>query len=68
MTMPRMTGEKLAQEVMGIRPGMPVILCTGFSEKMTREKAKELGIKAFIMKPLIGQELARAIRKAIDGD
>ena len=68
MTMPHMTGDSLAQELMKIRPDIPVILCTGFSEKMTGEKTKELGIKALIMKPIIRDELAFAIRKAIEGD
>jgi len=68
MTMPRMTGEEIAQKVMEIRTDMPVILCTGFSEKMTREKAMESGIKAFLMKPLIREELASAVRKALGRD
>ena len=68
MTMPHMTGDRLAQELMKIRPDIPVILCTGFSEKMRKEKAEDLGIKGIIMKPLIRDELARAVRKAIEED
>ncbi len=68
MTMPHMTGDRLAEELMKIRPDIPVILCTGFSEKMTMEKAEGLGIKAFIMKPLTVYDLALAVRKAIEGD
>ena len=45
MTMPKMTGDKLAQEVIQIKPDVPVIICTGFSEKMNWEKATALGIK-----------------------
>jgi PAS domain S-box-containing protein len=66
MTMPNMTGEGLAREILGIRPGMPIILCTGFSEHMSGEKAKALGIREFVMKPLVMVDLAKAIRKALD--
>ena len=66
MTMPDMTGDKLAGELMKIRPGIPVIICTGFSKKITKEKANVLGIKGFIMKPVLMKNLAVMIRKAID--
>lgn len=65
-TMPHMTGVKLAQELMRLRPGIPVIICTGFSELITPEKAKEIGIKAMLMKPLAVSELARVIRAVLD--
>ena len=66
MTMPQMTGDKLAEEVMTIRPDMPVILCTGFSEIIDEEKARETGIKAFVMKPIVMSEIANTIRKVLD--
>ena len=66
MTMPNMTGIELAQEIMRIRPGIPVILCTGFSESITPEKAKALGLKDFIMKPIIKNQIAEAIRRNLD--
>ena len=66
MTMPNMTGVDLAKEVMRIRPGIPVILCTGFSEAITEDKAKAAGIRQLVMKPVIRQEIATAIRKALD--
>jgi len=66
MTMPQMTGDKLAKEIMGIRPEMPVILCTGHSEKITEEKTKKLGIAAFLRKPLKLQEFAKKIRTVLD--
>jgi len=47
LTMPNMTGDKLAGELMNLRSDIPVILCTGFSEKMSEEKANALGIKDF---------------------
>ncbi|MBW2035711.1 MAG: response regulator, partial [Deltaproteobacteria bacterium] len=65
MTMPNMTGDKLAKELMQIRPDIPIILCTGFSKRITEEKAKEIGIKAFVMKPLVMRDLANTVRKAL---
>jgi len=65
MTMPNMTGEKLAQELLKIRQDIPIILCTGFSERISDEKAKAIGIREFAMKPLIAPELAKTIRKVL---
>ena len=65
MTMPGMTGEELGKEIMRIRPKTPVILCTGFSERMPEEKAFELGFCAFVMKPVVIGEMAQKIRKAL---
>jgi CheY-like chemotaxis protein len=50
-----------------MRPDLPVILCTGFNERMNEEKALALGVKAFILKPLVMRELAIIIRKVLDG-
>jgi two-component system cell cycle sensor histidine kinase/response regulator CckA len=66
MTMPNMTGVELARECMYIRPDIPVILCTGFSEAITPEKAKADGLKEFIMKPVVKKQIAEAIRRALD--
>jgi PAS domain S-box-containing protein len=66
MTMPHMTGDRLAAELMRIRPGIPVIVCTGFSEQINKEKAQAQGIKAFIMKPFLKREIATAIRDVLD--
>ncbi len=66
MTMPNMTGIELVREIMRIRPGVPVVLCTGFSEAITPEKAKAMGVKEFIMKPIIRRQIAAAIRRAIN--
>jgi PAS domain S-box-containing protein len=66
MTMPNMTGDKLAQELIRIRPEIPIIICTGFSEHITEEKAKTIGIREFAMKPLVIRDLAKAIRRALD--
>jgi PAS domain S-box-containing protein len=64
-TMPEMTGEVLARELRRIRPDIPIILCTGFSHVMNAEKAHALGIDAFLMKPLVTQELAQVIRRLV---
>ena len=66
-TMPHMTGTELAQELMGVRPDVPIILCSGYSEMVNRESAKELGIREFVMKPVSRNELANTIRRVLDG-
>jgi PAS domain S-box-containing protein len=66
MTMPNMTGVDLAREMMFIRPDLPIILCTGFSELISMEKATSIGIRRFITKPLLIKSLAMAIREVID--
>ena len=66
MTMPRMTGDILARKMLDIKPSLPVILCTGFNELITEEKALELGITKFVMKPIITNELTNAIRSVLD--
>lgn len=66
MTMPNMTGDKLVGELIKIRPDIPIILCTGFSEMMSEEKAEALGIKGFLMKPVVMKDLSGMIRKVLD--
>ena len=68
MTMPKMNGADLAQGVMRIRPDIPVILCTGFSELVNEDKARSLGIKAFAMKPLARKSIAALIRRVLEED
>ncbi len=65
-TMPQMTGIDLAREIMRVRPGTPVILCTGFSEMIGEERVKEAGIREFLFKPVGVLELAKAIRRALE--
>ena len=65
MTMPQMTGEDLAREIMGLRPDMPVILCSGFSARMDEVKAKAMGIKAFVSKPVLKREIGETIRQVL---
>ena len=66
MTMPQLTGLDLTRELLHDQPDLPVILCTGFSEKINDEKAKSLGIKGLLMKPFILRDLAEMIRKVLD--
>jgi len=68
MTMPNMTGVDLAKEMMKIRHDIPIILCTGYSEAIDEETAKEMGIKEFIMKPILMKDLAAIIRKVLDSE
>ena len=65
MTMPNMTGNERTGEMMQLRHDVPIILCTGFSENMSEGKAKALGIREFVMKPLVIMDLAKAIRRAL---
>jgi CheY-like chemotaxis protein len=66
MTMPNVTGSELAKQLIHIRPDMPVILCTGFSEAMTPEKARDIGARELIMKPIVQRQMAEAIRRVLD--
>ncbi|RPJ81048.1 MAG: response regulator, partial [Deltaproteobacteria bacterium] len=66
MTMPSMTGAELARELIKIRPDIPIILCTGYSQLITPEKSNAIGIQEFVMKPFSRNEIAEAIRKVLD--
>jgi PAS domain S-box-containing protein len=67
-TMPNLTGSELAQQFLQIRSDIPIILCTGYSVFIDKIKAQEIGIKAFVMKPIHIRDLSRLIRKVLDGD
>jgi PAS domain S-box-containing protein len=66
MAMPNMSGDKLSVELNKILPGIPVLLCTGFSETMSEEKAAYLGIKGFLLKPIVMRDLSHKIREVLD--
>ncbi|WDP92924.1 MAG: transporter substrate-binding domain-containing protein [Desulfobacter sp.] len=66
VTMPRMTGDELADKVMALRNDIPVILCTGYSEKMSKERAREKGLAGFIQKPFSASALCAVIREVLD--
>ncbi len=65
-SMPNMSGSELSAELLNIRPDIPIILCTGFSKKISEKKAKEIGIKEFLLKPLDREQLTKTIRKVLD--
>jgi len=67
MTMPHVTGLQLAQQLKALAPEVKVIVCTGFSEQVDAQKAVDLGLAGFIMKPMLKAEIAALIRKAIEG-
>ncbi len=64
-TMPNLTGEKLASHLLLIRPDLPIILCTGFSHIINPEKAIQLGIRAFLTKPVLIHDLSVALEKVL---
>jgi CheY-like chemotaxis protein len=66
MTMPKLTGVQLASELLKIRPDIPIILCSGFSDAITKESARLLGIRAYLMKPIVMEQLATTIRQVLD--
>jgi len=63
--MPNLTGMELADKAMQIRPDIPVILCTGFSEIVPYSKVRELGIREIVMKPILKRQLAESIHRAL---
>jgi signal transduction histidine kinase/ActR/RegA family two-component response regulator len=65
LAMPKMSGEQLVRELVAIRPEIPIILCTGFSQRMTREKMLQIGVKEFLRKPLAIRDLAEAIASVL---
>ena len=66
VTMPKMTGDELARELISIRPDIPIILCTGFSQRIDEEKAHAIGVRGFLMKPIAISKIANIIRRIFD--
>jgi PAS domain S-box-containing protein len=66
MTMPQMTGDKLVKEILSIRPDIPIIICTGFCEKINGEKATEIGANGYLEKSLDKRDLAITVRQVLD--
>lgn len=65
-SMPDLMGRNLAKEMLLIRPDIPIIICTGYSDVVCEETAKEIGILALIMKPLVIEKMAKTVRKVLD--
>jgi len=64
-TIPKMPGAVLTKKLLEIKPDVPVILYTGYSSLVSQDKAKTLGARAFLMKPIDKEEIARTIRKIL---
>jgi YesN/AraC family two-component response regulator len=60
-----MTGVELAKKIIEIKPDIPMIICTGFSEKISEQKANTMGIRGYTMKPVIKRELAKKIKEVL---
>jgi PAS domain S-box-containing protein len=63
--MPGMTGEAMAREMLALRPSLPIIICTGFGDTITADSARAAGIREFVMKPVIGRELAEIVSRLL---
>ena len=68
MTMPHMTGDVLARELISIRPDIPIIVCTGYSGRIDTDIANDIGIRELVMKPVVMKEIAQSIRRVLDED
>jgi CheY-like chemotaxis protein len=64
-TLPRLCGDALARALLALRPGLPVLICTGYSERLDEERASQIGAAALLMKPLDLAQLGAALRAAI---
>ncbi|PIE61972.1 MAG: hypothetical protein CSA29_00565 [Desulfobacterales bacterium] len=68
MSMPKMTGYRLAKEILATRPDMPIIICTGFSDKLDKEKLAMIGVKGVLMKPVMKSDLAQMVKKVLKAE
>ena len=66
MTMPDMTGVELVQQIRAVKPNISIILCSGFSELVNKEKAERMGIRKYLMKPVLKKDFAMAVREILD--
>jgi len=64
-TMPNLSGAELAREALSLRPDLPIILCTGYSETIDEEQALAIGVRAFMLKPFSARDIAMAIRRVL---
>ncbi len=65
MTMPKMTGLEMAEKIFQIRPDMPVIMCSGYNQRLSQNIAREIGIREYIMKPVANSQVAEIIHKVL---
>jgi CheY-like chemotaxis protein len=64
-TLPRMAGDALTSALLALRPALPVVICTGYSEQLDEERARALGARALLPKPLDLRELLSVLRAAV---
>jgi DNA-binding NarL/FixJ family response regulator len=64
--MPQLTGINLAKSLLEIRPDLPIVLCTGFSDQVNKEMLQSMGIRGLLLKPLTIHELAHSVRMAME--
>ncbi len=67
MTMPKMTGAELAEQMLALRSDLPIIICTGYNETINQDMLRNLGVKGYAMKPFVHEEIALLIRQVLDG-
>ena len=65
MTMPNMTGDVLARKIIAIRPDIPIIVCTGYSERINSDIVKEIGIRELAMKPVVMKDIAQMVERIL---
>jgi len=68
MIMPGMSGSELTKNLLQIKPDLPVVLCTGFSDAVSDARAKQVGFRGYLLKPIDMREMARAVRNALTED
>ena len=66
-SMPGLSGAELAEKILTVRPDTPIILCTGFSETLTREKAMEIGVGELLLKPILKKDLMETVNRLLRG-
>jgi len=66
MSMPKMSGADLAQRLLSVRPDLPILLCSGFSETFDAQKAADVGIREFLVKPVSKADLAAAVARCLE--
>ncbi len=67
VAMPEITGDTLTRQIKEIRPDLPVILCTGYSDRLSPETVQNIGVNAFLRKPISREDLICAVRSTLDG-
>ncbi|MDQ1257253.1 MAG: hypothetical protein QG656_1856, partial [Candidatus Hydrogenedentes bacterium] len=64
-SMPKLTGVELAQEILQLRPDMPILIVTGFTDTVSPSEARMMGIREYLVKPFLTHELAQAVHRAL---